>query len=151
MRNAGPFVRAPREKSISVTAMIGTGLIATPTAKVRISLIPSAIVQSPVCRPPATDEPRLLTSQVHPQLGLGSVISSPLRWDRLLGGWLGRSSPRRAAVASSEWGEPRSPADSRRLRPAIWGRSEVSSWGRLGWWGSVVVHPISLGQLEIRD
>ena len=30
-RNSNPFTLARREKSISVTAMIGTGLIATPT------------------------------------------------------------------------------------------------------------------------
>src|SRR3954454_24238688 len=44
IRNAGPFTRARREKSIRMTAMIGTGLRATPTAKVRISLMPCPIV-----------------------------------------------------------------------------------------------------------
>ena len=39
-RNSNPFTLARHEKSISVTAIIGTGLIATPTAYVRISLIP---------------------------------------------------------------------------------------------------------------
>ena len=43
-RNTGPFTRARWENSIKVTAMIGTGLIATPTANVRISLIPSPIL-----------------------------------------------------------------------------------------------------------
>jgi hypothetical protein len=43
IRNAGPLTRARCEKSISVTAMIGRGLIATPTADVRISLIPFSI------------------------------------------------------------------------------------------------------------
>jgi hypothetical protein len=31
-RNMGPFTRARVENSIRITAMIGTGLIATPTA-----------------------------------------------------------------------------------------------------------------------
>ncbi len=39
-RKAGPFTRARCENSIRITAMIGTGLIATPMANVRISLIP---------------------------------------------------------------------------------------------------------------
>ena len=39
-RNIGPFTRARAENSIRITAMIGTGLIATPTAKVSTSLMP---------------------------------------------------------------------------------------------------------------
>ena len=35
-RNAGPFVRARGVPSINTTAMIGTGLIVTPTASDRI-------------------------------------------------------------------------------------------------------------------
>jgi hypothetical protein len=39
-RNIGPFTFARPENSIRITAMIGTGLIATPIAKVRTWLIP---------------------------------------------------------------------------------------------------------------
>src|SRR5580704_8361003 len=39
-RKASPFTLARREKSIRITAMIGTGLMATPMANVRTSLIP---------------------------------------------------------------------------------------------------------------
>ena len=42
-RNINPFTRARCENSISVTAMIGTGLIATPTAYVNTSPIPLPI------------------------------------------------------------------------------------------------------------
>jgi hypothetical protein len=38
--NGGPFTRARCEKRIRITAIIGTGLIATPTAKLRTSLMP---------------------------------------------------------------------------------------------------------------
>ena len=43
-RNISPLTRARCENSISVTAMIGTGLIATPTANVKIALIPWPMV-----------------------------------------------------------------------------------------------------------
>lgn len=46
-RNSGPFTRARWENSIRITAMIGTGLIATPTANVRTSLIPCPTVHAP--------------------------------------------------------------------------------------------------------
>ena len=39
--NSGPLIRARWEKSIRMTAMIGTGLIATPTANPRTVLVPS--------------------------------------------------------------------------------------------------------------
>jgi hypothetical protein len=39
-RNIGAFTFARCENSIKITAMIGTGLIAAPTAKVRTWLIP---------------------------------------------------------------------------------------------------------------
>ncbi len=39
-RNAGPFTLARAENSMRMTAMIGTGLIATAMANVRTSLIP---------------------------------------------------------------------------------------------------------------
>ena len=42
-RNTGPFTLARPENSIKITAMIGTGLIATPTANVSTSLIPCAM------------------------------------------------------------------------------------------------------------
>ena len=42
-RNIGPFTVARPENSIKITAMIGTGLIATPTANVSTSLIPCAM------------------------------------------------------------------------------------------------------------
>ena len=42
-RNNGPFTLARLENSIRITAMIGTGLIATPIANVSISLIPCAM------------------------------------------------------------------------------------------------------------
>ena len=40
MRNIGPFTLARLENSIRITAMIGTGLMATPTAKGSTSAIP---------------------------------------------------------------------------------------------------------------
>ena len=42
-RNIGPFTVARPENSIKITAMIGTGLIATPIANVSTSLIPCAM------------------------------------------------------------------------------------------------------------
>ena len=51
-RNMGPFTRALCENSIRITAMIGTGLIATPIANVRTALIPCPISSPP--RPTAS-------------------------------------------------------------------------------------------------
>ena len=51
---AGPLERALAEKSIRMTAMIGIGLIATPTAAGRMSAIALPIARIslvPLCRP----------------------------------------------------------------------------------------------------
>src|SRR5262249_18366220 len=42
-RKSGPFTRARLENRIRITEMMAAGLIATPTAKVKTSVIPDAV------------------------------------------------------------------------------------------------------------